>query len=70
MKAYVHANHYISKNLKEALGKVSVGKDDLLRNKLYVELSEKLTEKVQKLGVNMLNFLFGRLKLAFLEQLS
>jgi hypothetical protein len=66
MKAYVHANHFITRNLKEALGKISVGKDDILRNKLYVELSDKLTEKVQKLGISMLNFLFGRLKLSFL----
>jgi|JI10StandDraft_1071094.scaffolds.fasta_scaffold167269_2 hypothetical protein len=36
MKVYVHCNHYISKNLKEALSKVMVGKDDVLRNKLYV----------------------------------
>ncbi len=42
MKAYVHANHYISKNLKEALTKISIGKDDTLRSKLYIELSEKL----------------------------
>lgn len=39
MKAYVHANHYISKNLREALTKISIGKDDALRNKLYIELS-------------------------------
>lgn len=36
MKAYVHANHFITRNLKEALNKISVGKDDVLRNKLYV----------------------------------
>lgn len=36
MKVYVHANHYIVKNLKEALNKVNTGKDDTLRTKLYV----------------------------------
>lgn len=70
MKAYVHANHYVVSNLKKVLEKINTNNDDAIRNKLYNELSEKLTEKVQKLGINMLNFIFGRLKLSFLDQLS
>lgn len=38
MKVYVHANHYIVKNLKEALSKIMSSKDDALRTKLYVDL--------------------------------
>jgi hypothetical protein len=36
MKVYVHANHFVVKNLKEALKKIALNKDDMARNKLHL----------------------------------
>jgi hypothetical protein len=64
LKTFVHVHHTISRPILQALGKVEGAKEV---GKLAKELREKLEEKFELLGVNMLNFVFGRAKLYFLQ---
>jgi hypothetical protein len=69
MKIYVHINHIVTKYLKSAISKMEGRKSsDLSREKLYLELKAKLDDKIVSVGEEMLVFVFGRLKLQFLEE--
>lgn len=58
----------ISKAISSALAKIgSVIKEDSREQlKIHADLTDRMTDKFELLGIHMLNFIFGRLKMYFL----
>lgn len=53
----------LSKTIASALNRMNSSAEE---SKIYKDLKEKMEEKFELLGVHMLNFIFGRVKMYFL----
>lgn len=66
LKAYVHVTHIITNKITQSLEymkQVLTGKED---NKVYLDLKEKMEEKLENLGISMFNYIFGKVKIYFI----
>lgn len=57
----------LSKTIASALNRMNNSATE--ESKIYKELKEKMEEKFELLGVHMLNFIFGRVKMYFLLEI-
>lgn len=69
LKAYVHVTHIITNKIMEALEFMN-SKTPKDENKTYSELREKMEEKLEGLGVGMFNYIFGKLKVYFILEIT